>query len=168
MTDVKHVEFDATLEEVADVNMRLLLNTKAYRRYLSQSQWAVGVVVAGVLAVMLEGHVSTALVVGLSAVCGVLSGYLSGSLYEGSVRRSYMRVVSELYGNVPTVPCTFELRENVLWSKMGSTECLFRGLTEWPLATRAIASRCGSTRVLQWFVTERFARTRTDLPFWRP
>ena len=125
MGDVSRIEFDATHEEVADVNMRLLLSTKAYRRSRLQYQWAVGVVVAGVLAVTVEEHLSTPSVIALSAVCGFLSGYLYGPLYERSVRASYLRMVSELYGGASTVRCTFELRYDVLWTKMGSTELAF-------------------------------------------
>lgn len=46
-----HVEFDATLDEAVDVQMRFSSRTAAYRRQRKLSQWAMG----GMFAVVLSG-----------------------------------------------------------------------------------------------------------------
>ena len=48
---MKRVEFDSTLDEVVDANMRLVQHTAAYRRQRRQWQWVVGLCVAAGLAV---------------------------------------------------------------------------------------------------------------------
>src|SRR5262245_7925852 len=115
MSDVNRIEFDATLEEIADVNMRLVLSTNAYGRDRLHSKWAIGVIVAGIVAVTLQDHLSPIAIAPLSAVSGFLCASLYGVFYDQWVRESYMRVVRELYGDATMVPCAFELRDDVFW-----------------------------------------------------
>ena len=122
MSHVNRVEFDATLEEIADVEMRFARNTKTYRRGRRQSQWTVGVIVTGIMAVMLEDHISPTGIAMFSTLSGLLSGFLYGAFYERWVKQSYLRWAQELYGGASTVPCAFELREDVFWGKTGNIE----------------------------------------------
>src|SRR5713101_5995371 len=46
-TNVTRVEFDSTLDEVVDANMRLVQHTATYRKQRMHYQWFVGVSVAG-------------------------------------------------------------------------------------------------------------------------
>jgi hypothetical protein len=125
MNDPNRVEFDATLEEIADVNMRLVLSTDAYRRGRRQSQWTTGLIVAGVLAVTLQDHISPTGIAALSALSGFLCASLYGAFHERGVRQSYVRVVRELYGDAATVQCAFELRDDAFWGKTGNMEVSF-------------------------------------------
>jgi hypothetical protein len=125
MSDLNRVQFDATLEEIADVNMRLVRGTQAYRRGRRQSQWIIGVIVAGILAVTLQDHISPAGIAVFSILSGLLSGFLYGAFYERWVQQSYVRWAHELYRGASTVPCVFELRGDVFWSKTGNIEVAF-------------------------------------------
>lgn len=125
MSDVNRVEFDATLEEIADVNMRLVMSTMTYRRGRRQSQWTVGVIIAGIVAVALQNHASPIAIAALTALSGFLSGSLYGVFHERGVRQTYTRLMHELYGNATTVPCAFELRDDVFWGKTGDVEVFF-------------------------------------------
>lgn len=158
---MNRIEFDATLEEVADVNMRLVRNTKAFRRSRAQYRWAAGAVIAGVLAVTLQDRVSTFSLVALGAISGFLAAYLYGRWYERSLSRSYMRMISELYGGAPTVRCAFESRDHMLWTKVGSTEMSF------PWSDRVAVNDVGDS-IEVWFnpglavVRNRAFRTDAD------
>jgi hypothetical protein len=125
MRDVNRVQFDATLEEIADVYMRVASDTNVYRDGRRQSQWTSGVIVAGVLAVMLQQHISPVGTAVFSALSGFLCGFLYGGFYDRWVKYSYLRWANELYGGVSTVPCAFELRGDVFWGKTGNIEVAF-------------------------------------------
>src|SRR4051812_5635698 len=112
MSDVHRVEFDATLEEIADVDMRFMTGTKTYRRGRRHSQWTTGVIVAGILAVTLQDHISPTGIAGFSALFGFVSGSLCGAFYGRWVKHSYLRWAHELYRSASTVPCAFELRDD--------------------------------------------------------
>ena len=93
MSDVTRVEFGATLEEIVDVDMRLVMSTKTYRRGRRQSQSIVGVIIAGVVAVALQDHLPLTAITALTALSGFLSGSLYGVFYETWVKQSYMPMV---------------------------------------------------------------------------
>jgi hypothetical protein len=122
---VNSVEYDATLDELADVQMRVVKSTATYRRQRRESQWAIGVIVCGVLAVLLEGQVPIALVVMSSVACGGAAAYLYGKLHERYILRHYRRMVRELYRGVSSIRCAVDLREKVVWTKTGGTEVSF-------------------------------------------
>jgi hypothetical protein len=162
MNDPNRVEFDATLEEIADVNMRLVLSTDAYRRGRRQSQWTIGLIVTGILAVTLQDHISPTGIAALSALSGLLCASLYGAFHERWVRQSYVRVVRELYGDAATVQCAFELRDDAFWGKTGSMEVSFPWSDRVSVNDKGTASRCGAILALQSFVTGRFTPTRND------
>lgn len=125
MSDLNRVEFDATLEEIADVYMRVAADTNVYRRGRQQSQWTSGVIVAGILAVTLQEHISPLETAVFSALSGFLTGFLYGGFYDRWVKYSYLRWAHELYRGASTVPCAFELRGDVFWGKTGNIEVAF-------------------------------------------
>jgi hypothetical protein len=114
------VEFDVTLDEVVDANMRLVEHTAAYRKPRTHYQWVAGVCVAGGLAVgILKGSevpsYATLAVASCAALFGGLAlGTLYGRYHDWHVRRSYRRLVSELYGGTERIACAFEVRDDAL------------------------------------------------------
>jgi hypothetical protein len=128
MSDVNRVEFDATLEDIADVEMRFVRGTKTYRRGRRQSQWTVAVIVAGILAVTLQDHISPTGIAALSGLSGFACASLYGAYYERWVKQSYLQWAHDLYDGASTVPCAFELRDDVFWGKTGNIEVGF----PWP------------------------------------
>lgn len=128
----KRVEFDATLDEVVDANMRLVQHTATYRKQRRRYQWFVGVCVAGGEAVAILNmsyevpSYGTLVVATCAAVIGGLAlGMLSGRYHDWRVRRGYRRVLNEMYGGAEAIHCEYELRDNVLWSRSVHNETSF-------------------------------------------
>ena len=127
----KRIEFDTTVDELVDVNMRLLEHTSAYGQQRKQAQWAWAVIAAGGAAVfLLRGTAVPSY--GALAIAGVgalLSGLAVGSLqgryYERYVRQHYRRVVNELYGEAPLTHWEFEIRPDTLWCRSEHSEVAF-------------------------------------------
>ena len=125
------VEFDATLDELVDVNMRLAEHTVAFRRQRLWSQAFVGgcLTVALVATVIARGGLlpptTVAIVVGGAVVGGVLLGYLYGHFHNWYIRRNYRQMVNEMLGGAESVRCEFEPRPDVLWCRTTSVEMSF-------------------------------------------
>lgn len=120
---MRRVEFDSTLDEVIDVEMRMVQRTAWYRQERNQYQWCVGVCCAGVLAVNIlraDGAPSLA-ALAIAPIAALIGGLTLGALYprchDWYVRRRYRRMVSEMYGGAEVVHCEFEARDDVLWSR---------------------------------------------------
>jgi hypothetical protein len=147
---VKRLEFEATLDEVVDANMRLTGRTAAYRQQRRQWQWVVGIFVAGGLAVgILRGDGAPTLaalaIAPLAALFGGLTGgALYGRYHDWWIRRWYRRVANEMYGGAEVVRCEFEVRDDVLWSRSVHAEVSF----PWSRLTR-ITDRADSIEL--WF-----------------
>jgi hypothetical protein len=135
-TNVMRVEFDSTVDEVVDANMRLQ-HTTTYQEQRKQYQWACGICAAGGLAVNLLGRsaVPSYGQVALAALAAPIVGFVCGQLYrryhDWWARRGYRRVVQELCGS-DAIHCECELREQGLWTKAMQTETL----SPWSRLTR--------------------------------
>jgi hypothetical protein len=123
-TNFTRVEFDSTLDEVVDANMRLVQHTATYRTQRMHYQWFVGVSVAGGEAVAILStrigvpSYATLLVAASAAIVGGFAlGMLYGRYHDWYVRRRYRRVLSEMYGGVQRIHCEYELRRDVLWAR---------------------------------------------------
>jgi hypothetical protein len=122
-SDMRHVEFDATLDEVVDASMRMVEHTDAYRQERRQYQWVVGLCFAGGLAVstLRTNDVPSLAALAIAPVAALTGGLTLGALYgryhDWYVRRRYRRIVSEMYGGTEVVHCEFEARDDVLWSR---------------------------------------------------
>jgi hypothetical protein len=129
--NVKRVEFDATLDEIVDTNIRMVQPTVAYRHTRRQYQWLFGVCVAGGLAVgTLHGdevpsYAAIAIVSCAALLAGLASGTLGGRFYDWYARKSYLRVISEMYGRADVIHLEFELRDDALWCKSIHSEISF-------------------------------------------
>ena len=147
---MKRVEFDSTLDEVVDANMRLVQHTAAYRRQRRQWQWVVGLCVAAGLAVGIlradEAPSLAALAIAPMAalIGGLTCGALYGRYHDWYVRRGYRRVVSEMYSGAEAIRCEFEVRDDILWSRSVHAEISF----PWSRLTR-VTDRPGSIEL--WF-----------------
>jgi hypothetical protein len=120
---MRHVEFDSTLDEVVDANMRMLEHTAAYRQERRQYQWLVGVCSAGGLAVSVlsTNDVPSLAALATAPIAALMGGLTLGALYrryhDWYARRRYRRIVSKMYDGAEVVHCEFEVRDDVLWSR---------------------------------------------------
>jgi hypothetical protein len=149
-TDVRRVEFDSTLDEIVDANMRLVQSTTAYQRQRRLYQWifAVGFP-AGVGIAMIRANNVPSLaglaIESLAALAGgVALGVLYGRYHDWYVRRGARRLVKEMYGGSGVVHCEYELRNDALWCRSIHAEMSL----PWSRMTR-VADVPGSIEV--WF-----------------
>jgi hypothetical protein len=149
-SSLKRLWFDATLDEIVDANMKLVQHTAAYRRQRTQYQWVVGVCAAGGVAVpVLRGHELPSLPLLAIAFCaavvvGIGCGTLYGAYHNQHVRRSYRKLVKEMYGGAEQIRCECELTEDGLSGKSVHSEMSF----PWSRLTR-VADLRGSIEL--WF-----------------
>ena len=149
-SNLKRLAFDATLDEIVDANMRLVQHTAAYRRQRTQYQWVVGVCAAGGVAVpVLRGHDLPSLPLLAIAFCaavvvGIGCGALYGAYHNQHVRRSYRKLIKEMYGGAEQIRCEFELTDDGLSGKSVHSEMSF----PWSRLTR-VADLPGSVEL--WF-----------------
>lgn len=128
---VRRVEFDSTVDELVDVNMRLVEDTAAYRRPRRQSQWTVGVCVAGGVAfILLRWSAAPSLAVLAFVLCvalvgGAAAGISYGWYYDRYVRQHYRRMLNEMYGGEEAVHWEFEVRQDILWTRSKHAEVVF-------------------------------------------
>jgi hypothetical protein len=148
-TNLKRLAFDGTLDEIVDANMRLVQHTAAYRQQRRQYQWVVGMCAAGgvVIPLLQKNELSLILLViafCTSVVFGIGFGALYGYYHNWHVRRSYRRVISEMYGGAEQIRCEFELTDVGLSGKSIHSEISF----PWSRLTR-VADLPGSIEL--WF-----------------
>ena len=128
---MKRIEFDSTVDELVDVNMRLVGRTAAYRQQRQQMQWALGLCAAsGVAVFLLRGSAvpsygALAIASFAAPVAGIAVGILYGRYYERYVRQHYRRMVDELYGKTAVIHWEFEIRPDILWSRSQHAEVAF-------------------------------------------
>ena len=148
------VEFDATLDDEVDVNVRLVQHTQTYHRRRRESQWAFALGAAGVTAVgLLSGdEIPSYFMVGLAAaaapMAGVVVGMLSGRYYDWRMRRGYRSLLDEMFRDDQTIHCEFELRDEGLWSRSINKSFHAEVSFPWSKLTR-VADRSGSIEL--WF-----------------
>jgi hypothetical protein len=126
-----HLEFDSTLNEIVDANMRLAEHSKAYRQERRQAQWAVAAVyaIASTVAVF-RGlpHVSpiaAGIALGFASLSGALGYFVYGRFHDWYARRNCTRMVRERYRGCEPVGCAFEVRQDALWTKVKDIETSF-------------------------------------------
>jgi hypothetical protein len=148
-TLITRVEFDSTIEEVVDANMKLLQHTATYQTQRRHYQWFVGVCAAGGLTVNLLGwtrvpsYAQVALAAVAAPIVGVIGFHLYGRYHDWWARRGYRSIVEEMYGTAP-IHCEYELRDEMLWSRALQMEMSF----PWSRLTR-VQDTSGSIEL--WF-----------------
>jgi hypothetical protein len=122
--DPIRIEFEVTLDDVADYDSRLLQRTKLYRRGRFLTLLLVGAA-AGWIGVSIA-----AAVLGRPARAELLVGAALGAcllsrcwpLYDRSVTRRTRAFLAERYGVLKPTQCAIELRLACLWHRQDGTE----------------------------------------------
>ena len=129
--DYVRIEFDATLDEVADVGIRMVRRTRAYQSARRRSQWGFGVMLPLVFLAG-SGALSKAvsagdwgIVLGVGVGLGVGSGLLYGSFHDWWVRSHHGKVVADMHAGASSVHCEVELRPESLWIRQNGLEQLY-------------------------------------------
>jgi hypothetical protein len=121
------VQFDTTLEEVVDVQMRLAGQTKAFQRSRRRSQIFVGACtgVAALVGPLTDDDVPTAVIaimVVIAIVAAVACGYGYGRFHMWYIRRNCRKMLREMLHDAEQIPVEMELRPEGLWSRSPTGE----------------------------------------------
>jgi hypothetical protein len=126
---LSRVEFDSTIEEDVDVQIRLACSMTSFaeqrRRQVVGTAFAAAA--AGPVGLLLGlGYVPSAVVllgvIALSVILGAALGNLAGHYFDRRVRRGVRRVVDELYSGAETLHQEIELRPAGLWCRSRGVE----------------------------------------------
>ena len=125
------VEFESTLDDLVDANVRLAKSTTAYLRRRCRDQWVFALCVAGGVSVNLLGRVivsSYTLVVFATIgilIVGAATGLLYGRYHDWYVKRAYRKMIGEMFRGAATIRCLYELRADVLSGKFAHCEIAY-------------------------------------------
>jgi hypothetical protein len=124
--DINRLEFDSTVDEIVDVQLRLAQKTAAFKRQRRNSIWFVAVFSAVAPPVIFFWRVTDGQAVAVAAVVGLilgpLAGYLYGRFYDYYVKKHSRRMVVEMLGASQNTRCEYELRPDALWSRFRDME----------------------------------------------
>jgi len=130
-TRFERVEFEATLDDLVDANLRLARSTRAFRSSRRRSIWFSRIVPAAAFVYFRTPYLDdltaggrVALVAAL-AVAGWLFGLVFARYYDWVVTRQYREVVAELLGDAQTVSGVIELRQDEVWTEQNGTQSTF-------------------------------------------
>ena len=147
-TQLIRLEFDETLDDLVDVDIRLARQTKAYRRSKRRTQSAFALSLAVALFVV-SGAPRKSVTptdwivgVGFAAGIGVISWWLYGRFHDRCIRIQHQRMINEMYGGVSQLRCIVELLPDKVWIKQNEVELAF----PWRQATKIT-----SNAVELWF-----------------
>lgn len=121
------VEYDSTLDEIAELHLRAYRRSKIMSRTRWQSSfWALAVVAPLVLLMMLTIAGAS---LWESAAAAVLSGVVAGVVnwfyFPQSLRRRTLRLLRERLKSEGPFHFVFELRDDCVWMRQGGTEISF-------------------------------------------
>lgn len=129
--DTIRIEFEVTLDDVADYDTRLVMRTGLYRRSRFRSLILIGAVAGfvgvSVAAGLLRRAAGVELLVGAASGAFVLS--LCGRLYDRGVSRRTRALMAERYGVLKPTQCAIELRPACLWHRQDDNEAEFEWTT---------------------------------------
>lgn len=126
------IEFDATLDDMADASIRFIRQSATLRRARANEIALVGLVSGAGLVVALlvrADRLTTSLIsiAGLAATAlGLFSAMVYRLVYDSTVRRRIRRVASEQLAGARSVHCEIELRPEALWIRQGGTDIAFQ------------------------------------------
>lgn len=142
--EIPTVQFEATLEELVDVNRRLADRSSAARSWRRRSIVAVSVAVGGgvLLGLRVISEDATIMRLAVATVAGLAASFVCGPMYDRALEARVRRYLAEQYGQDATVPCTIELRPAGLWIRQKDVEMSF----DWQ-AARSVDERGGDVEV---------------------
>lgn len=119
------VEFDATLAELVDVQLRLIRRSHVARTSRRRSLLIVGLAAAIVAFLAFDFSFPLPLRVFLSAIIGSAAGGLYASAYTGLLRRRCRRYLAEQLGGATVAHCEIEPRPEALFVRQNELEMTF-------------------------------------------
>jgi hypothetical protein len=128
---VNKVEFDATIDECVDVQIRVASHgtTLGKRRRRSRVLFGLTIAVLFPASFFFEARHVTMLVVLVVGIVGLGLGTLCGHWYgfyvDWHIRHNARCMIKEMLPGVSTLRCEIELRPETLWTKSRDTEVSF-------------------------------------------
>jgi hypothetical protein len=126
---LRRIEFDATLDDMVDTNIRLAGRTVVFQRQRRLYQWVTGSFLAAALigsAVSLAsvslGSGALALILALGATLGGLVGRVSGRYFDWRVRRHYRRMLRDMLDGSGSARFELEVRREGVWTRCRDVE----------------------------------------------
>ena len=167
------LEFNSTLDEIVDANMRLAERTQTYRQERRQAQWLVAAcyAIASVVAVLRGIDVSGfagAITLALGLASGMLGFFVYGRFHDWYARRNCRRMVRELYRLEPVRLCLSKLRQDafVEQGEMLTFETLFAMvIVDARESRRRDSISCGSAPVSRSFAIAHSNRRMSAVSF---
>jgi hypothetical protein len=124
------LEFDMTVDDAVDLNLRGLRRSKTFRSIRARAIWTPALISGpAVLAtwILSSGSPPNSTVMwaigGIVAVVfSVVAYFLGRWFYDWTVSRRIRRIVLEQFGKADSVRCEIELRPAELWTRQDGTE----------------------------------------------
>jgi hypothetical protein len=125
------VEFEATLDDLVDTNLRLANRTRTFRSSRRRSIWLARILPAAAFTYFRTSYLDDltpggriALVAALIAA-GVLFGMVFARYYDWMFWRRDRKMIAELLGDAQTVSGVIELRRDEVWARQNGTQSTF-------------------------------------------
>lgn len=143
--EIPRVQFEATLDELVDVNSRLADRSSVARSWRRRSIASVSVAVGAGTFLVLGVFSPEAPIVrfAATAMAGCAAWFLCGPMYDRALKARVRRYLAEQFGHDTTVPCTIELRAAGLWIRQKEIEMSF----DWQ-AAESVDERAGDVEVV--------------------
>ena len=127
MGDTVRAEFDATLEELADVGVRLNERSRVSRSSRRQAIVLAGLIGGAAAYVVLDVifSVPPAARVILSAAVGCVVAFFSAQRHDGIVRQRYRKYCAERLGDRTSAHCEIEPRTEGLYVRQDQLDMTF-------------------------------------------
>ena len=120
------LEFDTSIPEIADTNMRIMLSSKMCNRnkWLAAVMTALftGAAVYATISILVDTKIDKLVFTGFAAVAGAVAQILT---YKGSMRKRLIKYTREHYTTEGPIRFAIELRDDCIWTKTGGTQISF-------------------------------------------
>lgn len=125
------VQFETGLDDLVDLNVRVVSDTKFGGRQRTRSIWGAAVAftlsvfVVSAAVAQVTSFTGLLLLAGLAGALGVVFGLLYRSVYDSALRRRLRDYLREQLGDKLTWVCEIELRPEGAWSRDHGVELMF-------------------------------------------
>lgn len=120
------VEYDTTLEDIADAHFRMAAKSRMVRRSRWQAVIWIALFTGGFLFIYLTLRGATGVERSIVTVLGIVvgaGGYLL--TYRDSAKRRTVKYLREQMHSDGPFPFTVEIRDDCIWTKQGTTQLTF-------------------------------------------